>query len=151
MFAHVVANSAQTSVSAMIAPGVFNKSLQTSVSTVIGGEPAATMVATPISVTLAPLITGVSPASGTHGTTVSVTLTGVGFSDATAITFLRNNAPDSTLSASLVSVNAGGTQATLQVVLATSAPTGVRVVQITTPANTSTPMGTTGVNLFTVQ
>jgi hypothetical protein len=151
MFAHVVANSVQTSVSAIIAPGVINKSLQTSVSTIIGGEPAATTVATPISVTLAPLITGVSPASGTHGTTVSVTLTGVGFSDATAITFLRNNAPDSTISTSLVSVNAGGTQATLQVVLATSAPAGVRVVQITTPANTSTPMGTTGVNLFTVQ
>jgi YD repeat-containing protein len=151
MFAHVVSNSVQTSVSTIIAPGVINKSRQTSVSTIIGGEPAATTAATPISVTLGPLVTGVAPATGTRGTTVSVTLTGVGFSDATAVTFLRNNVSDSTISASLVSVSAGGTQATLQVILAMNAPIGVRVVQVTAPANTSTPMGTTGMNLFTVQ
>ena len=98
-----------------------------------------------------PVITGVSPASGACGAVdLAITLTGAGFNNATQVTFLRNNAPDTTITTSLVSVSPDGAQATLSVSIATGALTGVRVVKITTPLGASTAVGT-GANLFTVQ
>jgi len=47
-------------------------------------------------------------------------------------------------------VNAGGTQATMDIMIAAGAPLGARVVQVTMPAGSSTAAGTGG-NLFTVQ
>jgi hypothetical protein len=106
--------------------------------------------ATAISVSLAPVITSVSPAAGVHGATnLTVTLTGV-FNDATQVTFVRNNAVDTLTTASIVSISPDGTQATLQVSIAAAAAIGDRVVRITTPAGTSTIVGT-GSNVFTVQ
>jgi YD repeat-containing protein len=146
----LVSNSLQTSVSAVVGGTNVNKSAQASVSAVIGGEPSGRVVAI-VAVSLAPAITAVSPAAGARGATGStVTLTGAGFTDATQVTFLRNNAADSTITNSLVSVSPDGTQATLSLSIASGATTGDRVIQITTPNGASTVVGT-GANVFTVQ
>jgi hypothetical protein len=146
----LVSNSLQASVSAVVGGTNVNKSAQASVSAVIGGEPSARVVAT-VAVSLAPAITAVSPAAGARGATgLTVTLTGAGFTDATQVTFLRNNAADSNITNSLVSVSPDGTQATLSVSIASGAIVGDRVIQITIPNGASTVVGT-GANVFTVQ
>jgi hypothetical protein len=145
-----VSQSVQTAVSAVVGGTNVSKSVQAAVSAVIGGDPMANAVAT-VSVSLAPAVTGVSPASGARGATgLTVTLTGAGFTGATQVTFLRNNAADTTITNSLVSVSADGTQATLSLSIASGATTGDRVIQITTPNGASTVVGT-GANVFTVQ
>jgi YD repeat-containing protein len=145
-----VNKSVQASVSAIVGGTTVSKSLQTSVSAVVGGDPMAT-VSTVASVGLGPVISGVSPAAGARGAAgLTVTLSGAGFTGATQVTFLRNNAADSTITNSLVSVSPDGTQATLSVSIASGAVTGDRVVQISTPSGASTVVGT-GANVFTVQ
>ena len=83
-------------------------------------------------------------------TALTVTLAGIGFADATQVTFLLNNVPDTTITSSLTNISPDGTQATLQISIASAAATGVRVVEISTPTGTSTVVGT-GANAFTVQ
>ncbi|HMH50633.1 MAG TPA: IPT/TIG domain-containing protein [Candidatus Acidoferrum sp.] len=146
-----VTNSLQTSVSAVIGGTAVSKNLQTSVSVSVGGDPSAIAATTPVSISFGPVITGVSPAAGTRGVVgLAVTLTGAHFTDGTQVTFLRNNVPDTTITTSIVSISPDGTQATLGLSIASGAPTGDRVVGITTPAGTSTVVGT-GTNVFTVQ
>ena len=145
-----ITRNLQTSVSAVIGGTAITRNLQASVSAVIGGDPMAT-AATAVSVSFGPVITSVSPAAGALGAVgLAVTLTGAGFNDATQVTFLRNNVPDTTISTTLVSVSPDGTQATLQLSIASGALTGARVVEITTPSGASTVVGT-GANIFTVQ
>ena len=145
-----VTKSVQASVSAVVGGTNVSKSVQASVSAVIGGDPMARTVIT-VSVSLGPVITGVSPANGARGATgLTVTLTGAGFTGATQVTFLRNNAADTTVTNSLVSVSADGAQATLSLSIASGAITGDRVIQMTTPNGASTVVGT-GANVFTVQ
>jgi YD repeat-containing protein len=145
-----VNQSVQASVSAIVGGTTVSKSVQASVSAVVGGDPLATL-ATVVSVGLGPVISGVSPATGARGASgLTVTLTGAGFTGATQVTFLRNNAADSNITNSLVSVSPDGTQATLSVSIASGAVTGDRVVQISTPSGASTVVGT-GANVFTVQ
>src|SRR5262249_25999151 len=66
------------------------------------------------------------------------------------VSFLRNNAPDSSITVVTFSVSPDGTEVDLQIAIAPSAPVGARVIQITIGAVSSTPAGTGG-NLFTVQ
>ncbi len=114
-------------------------------------ESLATLaVAAPTAVALEPVVTAVSPATGAPDTTATLTLSGAGFTGATAVTFLRNNAADTTITVTSVSVNVDGTQATVDITIDAGAPLGARVVQITTPGGSSTAAGTGG-NLFTVQ
>jgi YD repeat-containing protein len=114
--------------------------------------PATAFVVTPeVGVALEPVITSISPVSATAGTTsFSITITGVGFSGATSLTFLRSNAADASITVTNLAVNPDGTQATATISIAAGAALGARVVQIATPARTSTAAGTGG-NLFTVQ
>ena len=144
-----VTRGVQTSVSAVIAGTRIVRNLHTAVSTAISGDPMATTT-TAVAVNVGPIITGVSPTAGTHGTGLTMTLTGARFTDATQIKFLRSNAPDSTITAAITAIDGDGTQATLQISIATNAPLGARVVQITTPSGVSTVVGM-GPNVFTVQ
>ncbi len=107
-------------------------------------------VAAPTAVALEPVVTAVSPPTGAPGATTTLTLSGAGFTGATAVTFLTNNAADTTITVTSFSVNVDGTQATVDVTIDAGAPLGARVVQITTPGGSSTAAGTGG-NLFTVQ
>jgi YD repeat-containing protein len=103
-----------------------------------------------LSLSREPVITGITPATGPQGATgLLVTLSGSGFTGATSLTFLRNGVPDSALTAGALTPSADGRTATALLTIAGSAPLGGRVVQLTTPAGTSTPAGT-GTDGFTV-
>jgi YD repeat-containing protein len=121
------------------------------VSVRVGSAAEATFTAAaPVSVSVAPVVTGVAPATGDRGAALPVTLTGVGLTDATSVEVLQNNAPDSAITVTNLSVSADGTQATVDLAIGAGATVGPRVVRITTPAGSSTAAGTGG-NLFTVQ
>lgn len=120
------------------------------VSVRVAESSAAFAEAAPTAVAIAPVVTAVTPASGAPGATFTLTLSGSGFGGATGVTLLLNNAPDTTLTSANLTVNAGGTQATVDITIDAGAPLGARVVQLTTPGGSSTAAGTGG-NLFTVQ
>jgi hypothetical protein len=112
---------------------------------------AASSAAPHVSVTVEPVITALAPASGLRaGPTFVLTLSGEGLLGASALTFLRNNAPDPAITVTGLQVDGDGTQATAQITIAGSAVPGTRAVRITTPAGDSTAVGTGG-NVFTVQ
>lgn len=146
-----IKNSVQASVSTATFGGMqVSNSLESRVSAVVGGHPSS-MTSTRMSVSVSSVITGVSPGAGSRGATgLAVTITGAGFADATQVTFLLNNVADTMITSSIISVNPDGTEATLDLSIASGAATGVRVVRITAPAGISTILGT-GANLFTVQ
>lgn len=111
----------------------------------------AFLTASPVGVTLQPVITSVTPSSGTRGVAgLSVLLAGTGMTDATSVSFQLNESDDANLSVTGLAVNPDGTQATFTLAIASGAVPGPRVVRITTPGGTSTAFGTGG-NLFTVQ
>jgi hypothetical protein len=120
------------------------------VSVQVAESAAMLAFAAPTAVALEPVVTAVSPAAGAPGATATLTLSGAGFMGATAVTFLRNNAADTTITVTGFSVNGDGTQATVDLTIDGGAPLGARVVQITTSGGNSTAAGTGG-NLFTVQ
>jgi YD repeat-containing protein len=108
-----------------------------------------TPIRTVASVQVGPAVTGVAPSSAAKGSSgVGVTLTGVGFTGATAVSFRLGAAADPNITVSNLSVTSD-TQLTITVDVAAGAATGVRVVQVTTPSGASTVTGT-GSNLFTV-
>ncbi|HEV8585122.1 MAG TPA: IPT/TIG domain-containing protein [Methylomirabilota bacterium] len=121
--------------------------------TVAVGEPAPVSnrsVTAMASVAFEPVITGVSPASGTRGATTPVTVVGAGFGGATALVFLRNNVIDAAIAAANLVVSADGSTATADVTVAAGAIAGGRVVQIVTASGSSSRLGTGG-NTVTVQ
>jgi len=120
------------------------------VSVRVAENPAAFAAAAPTAVAVAPVVTAVTPISGARGETLTLTLSGSGFGGATTATLLLNNATDTTITVANLVVNAGGTQATMDIMIDAGAPLGARVVQVTMPAGSSTAAGTGG-NLFTVQ
>lgn len=102
------------------------------------------------SVQNAPAVTGVAPSSATRATSgLTVTLTGVGFTGATGVSFRLYNGADSNITVSNLSVT-NDTTLTATVAVASGAATGLRVVQVTTSGGSPT-VGATGSNLFTVQ
>lgn len=115
-------------------------------------EPGTQFVAAgAVAATVAPVITGRSPASAARGTTgLTITVTGSGLTGAIGLSFLLASGADSNISITNLQVNPDGTQATAQVSIASGAAVGDRVLQITTPGGVSTRAGTGG-NVFTVQ
>ena len=102
------------------------------------------------SVQNAPAVTSLSPASATRGTSgLTVSVSGVGFTGATSVTFRIGNAADTNITVSNLSVTSD-TALTVTVAVAGGAAVDSRVVQVTTPSGSSTVLGT-GSNLFTVQ
>jgi hypothetical protein len=98
-----------------------------------------------------PVVTSVVPATGARGAiSMLVTFDGAGLTDASVVTFLRNNAADANITVANIQVNGDGTQATAEITIAAGAAVGTRVVRITVPSGLSTAVGTNG-NLFTVQ
>jgi hypothetical protein len=109
----------------------------------------ALFTATAASVAVEPTVTAVTPAAVVAGTALTLTLTGAGFTGATGVQFLANNAIDPSITIGDVTVISDST-ATLTATIAAGAAVGSRVVRITTPTGSSTAAGTGG-NLFTVQ
>jgi len=96
-----------------------------------------------------PVITGLSPTSGVHGRTVSLTVTGERLGGATALTFLKDGSPDSQITVTNIQVNIQGTELQATVAITAAAALGSRLVQVTTPGGTSDATPTPG-NTFTV-
>lgn len=129
---------------------VVNQSVLGAVSVEV--EPGASAIATAaVAVAFEPVITSVSPATGAPATpSLAVRVLGAGFGGAIDVRVLRNNAADPDITVVTFSVSPDGTEVDVQIAIAPSAPVGARVIQITTPAGSSTAGGTGG-NLFTVQ
>lgn len=128
-----------------------DRNLVSALSVAVGAAGTTFAASAALAVTRAPAITAVTPAAAPAGTaTLLVTLTGAGFSGATAVDVLRNNAADPTVTVMSLTVDGAGTSATVELSIATSAPPGARVLRLTTPAGASTAQGTGG-NLFTVE
>src|SRR3990170_1576748 len=122
-------------------PPVFVAGSAVSVAVGSGG---LTFEAAPgVAVTLVPVITALTPASGAAGTlSLVLTLTGAGFTGATAVDVLLANALDPAITVSALALDGTGTTATVELAIAPGATPGLRVVRITTPAGPSTAVGT---------
>jgi YD repeat-containing protein len=131
-------------------PVASNNSVLGSVSVVVGPTAGEVAVAA-VAVAFQPVITSVSPASGSPGTpSLSLRVLGAGLDGATLVSFFRNNAADSSITVVTFSVTPDGTEADVEIAIGPSAPLGLRVIGITTPAGASTALGTGG-NVFNVQ
>jgi hypothetical protein len=87
-----------------------------------------------------PTLASISPATGSRGTTVSVTLTGAFLAGATGVTVSGTR-----VTVTAVNSSVGGTQVTANFAIATNAATGSRSVTVVTPN------GNTNSVTFTVQ
>jgi YD repeat-containing protein len=104
-----------------------------------------------VSVSFAPLVTAVLPATASRGAVnLMLTLTGSGLVDATSLEFLLNNNPDPAISVADLTATPDGTQVTARVSIAPSAAVGPRVVRVRAHDGPTTSVGAAG-NVFTVQ
>jgi YD repeat-containing protein len=138
-----VALQAAVSVAPASPPLVVDKSVTASVSIGVAPVIDGSLIAS-VSVGVAPVIVSVTPAMVDRDTSISVAIAGRGLSGATDLVFLRNNAPDSTITVTDLVVSADGTEATAGVRIDAGAPPGDRVVHIVTPTGSSTRVGTGG-------
>ena len=147
----VVDRSVTTTVSIQVTPTATTSAAAPAVGVRVETGAQTTTVLPATSVSLEPVVTSVVPATGAHGAiSMLVTFNGAGLTDASAVTFLRNNAADANITVANVQLNGDGTQATAEVTIAAGAAVGARVVRFTVPSGVSTAVGTNG-NLFTVQ
>src|SRR5207249_3463085 len=119
------------------------------VSVALADVHAANLVAALTSVAVEPIVSAVAPLSGMPGTVTALTVAGRGLAGATALTFLRDNAADASVTATNLSVSPDGNRVIADVTIASGAPSGARVVRVVTPDGTSTAAGTGG-NVFTI-
>lgn len=104
-----------------------------------------------VSTTRGPEIQSINPGSVTRGTSVTLTVNGIGFTGATAIRFITaGGANDITITASNIVVSADGTSLTATLTVTGSSALGSRIVIISTP-NGDTRTVDLGVNKFDVQ
>ena len=147
----VVDRSVTTTVSIQVTPTATTSAAAPTVGVRVDTGAQTTTVPPPTSVSLEPVVTSVVPATGARGAiSMLVTFNGAGLTDASAVTFLRNNAADANITVANIQLNGDGTQATAEVTIAAGAAVGTRVVRITVPSGVSTAVGTNG-NLVTVQ
>ena len=110
----------------------------------------AAAATSPVSVTGRPLVSSVTPNSGTPGAILTLTLTGSNLQGATAVLALRSGLLDTTVTASAISPAPDGTNMTCNLTIGSSAPLGVRVLQVVTPQGRSIHYDL-GTNTFTVR
>ena len=131
-------------------PAVVDKSITSAVSVQFAGSATAFANAAVVSVTVEPVVTGVTPGSATAGSSLTLTITGRGLAGTTAVTFLRNNVTDTTITVNQITPSGDGTSVAVDIAIAGGAPLGGRVVQVTANGRASSPAATAG-NVFTVQ
>lgn len=148
----ITATTVSRSVSVRVADlAVVDRSVTATVSIRMTPTATTSAAAPTVSVQVEPVVTSVVPATGARGAiSMLVTFGGAGLTDASAVTFLRNNAADGNITVDNIQVNGDGTHATAEITIAAGAAVGTRVVRITVPSGVSTAVGTNG-NLFTVQ
>ena len=104
-----------------------------------------------VSATNGPHIQSISPANITRGTSVTLTVNGIGFSGATTIRFITaSGTNDTTITVSNIVVNGDGTSLTATLTVSGSSALGNRVVFIATP-NGDTVTVDLGINIINIQ
>ncbi len=103
-----------------------------------------------VTVTAGPVVSGLSPVSGTPASSLPLTLSGANLQGAWAVQALRNGLVDGTLSASSLSPAPDGTSVSCILNIGTTAPLGPRIFQVLTPQGHSTNFDI-GTNTFTVR
>ncbi len=93
-----------------------------------------------------PIFSSISPILGNQGGVLTLTINGSNFQNATAVTVTP---PDGIFIGGGMTVNAAGTQITVPMAIATDAPTTARVIQVVTPAGSSSNVASPA-NTFTV-
>ena len=130
-------------------PLASDKNVTAALSVHVRGAVAATTGAG-VAVNVGPVVTSVSPATGTRGQTgLVLRIGGAELADASALTFRLNNAADNTITVTGFVADPDGGGADVTISVASGAPVGPRVIQVVTPTAVSTPIGTAG-NRFTV-
>ncbi len=149
--AAIVDKSVTSAVSVQVAAGASSGLAAAPAVTVQVAPPAVSFAGTaPVSVAIEPVVTGLDTTSAPVGSTLTLTLTGAGLSETTAITFLRNNVADGTITASLITPSGDGSSVTAEITIAGGSSPGGRVVQVTAGGHISSAAPTAG-NVFTVQ
>jgi hypothetical protein len=104
-----------------------------------------------VAVTTGPGVTAVSPNQIVRGATATVTITGVGLTGATSLTFLdaTDGSVITSITASGILVNGAGTTLTANLTVTGSAVLGRRIIAINTPVGTTATLDT-GTNTIEV-
>ncbi|MBI4474083.1 MAG: IPT/TIG domain-containing protein, partial [Acidobacteria bacterium] len=102
----------------------FNRTLALSVTNPLPG--GGTSVELPFRIGNSPVITGLSPSSGRAGTTIPATITGLGFTGATAVTFTGSGVT------ATIGSGATGTSLPITITIAAGASIGLRDLTVTT-------------------
>ncbi|MEI8190304.1 MAG: hypothetical protein WCI75_11365, partial [candidate division NC10 bacterium] len=110
---------------------------------------SAQVTSAPVSVAISPVITGISPATGRVGTSVSLAISGANLQGTTAVQVLKDGLPDTAVTASAITAASDGTGVTCTLTIGAGATTGARVLQAVTAHGRSSNF-TLGSNVFTV-
>ncbi len=106
---------------------------------------------TSVSSTMGPYIQTITPGSLSRGATISLTISGVGLTGATALRFITaSGAIDTALTVSNISINSDGSSLTASITVGAGAALGSRVVIIATPNGDSIGVDL-GINKINVQ
>jgi YD repeat-containing protein len=104
-----------------------------------------------VSATPGPYIQSLTPANITRGTTVTLTVNGVGLSGATVLRFITaNGTTDTSITVSNIVVSGDGSSLTATVTVGASSAPGSRTVFISTPSGDSITVNL-GINIINVQ
>ena len=104
-----------------------------------------------VSETTGPVITNISSATFTRGTTLTVTVTGQNLGGTTRVSFNKSSGTlEQNISVSNLSVSSDGTTLTFTAVVSASAATGTDVVYVSTP-NGLSQVQSIGTNIVTIQ
>ena len=110
---------------------------------------SAQVTSGPVSVAIAPVITGISPAAGRVGTSVSLAISGANLQGTTAVQVLKDGLSDTTVTASAITAASDGTGVTCTLTIGAGAATGARVLQAVTAHGWSSNF-TLSTNVFSV-
>lgn len=102
-----------------------------------------------VSIAVGPYISSISPKTNIQGSNFTMTITGIGFSGASAVDFYLNGAVDPNITAFNIQVNPEGTQITADVFVSPAATIGIRFVRVTALSGTSQGYYAEG-NIFTI-
>lgn len=102
-----------------------------------------------VSIAVGPYISSINPKTNMQGSNFTMTITGIGFSGASAVDFYLNGAVDPDITASNIQVNPEGTQITADVFVSPAATSGIRFVRVTALSGTSQGYYAEG-NIFTI-
>lgn len=147
------------SASSALAPGVSvqrgsatqSAALANQVSIQFGNGLGDYTATTAVSATNGPHIQSISPVNITRGTSVTLTVNGIGFSGATTVRFITTTGTnDTTITVSNIVVNGDGTSLTATLTVSGSSALGNRVVFIATP-NGDTVTVDLGINIINIQ